>query len=90
MNNLFWPIIGGSAACLTMFAFVPQIIKAIKIKSVKDLSLITLFQLFLGVLLWIVYGIYLKNAIVILANAVTLSSLTILLILFFYYKGIDK
>ncbi|OGX18410.1 MAG: hypothetical protein A3K83_05110 [Omnitrophica WOR_2 bacterium RBG_13_44_8b] len=78
-----WTLIGLTAATLTMFSFIPQIIKTIKTKSVKDVSPITLFQLSLGVILWIIYGIYLKNAVIIMANAVTLSTLVILLYLYF-------
>ena len=82
---MFWTIIGSSAAILTMFSFIPQIIKALKTKSVKDVSLITLFQLSLGVSLWIAYGIHLNDKIIITANAITLSTLIILLYLYFKY-----
>jgi MtN3 and saliva related transmembrane protein len=85
-----WMILGFSAACLTMFAFIPQIIKAFKSKSVKDVSPVTLFQLSLGVLLWIAYGIHLKDAIIITANTVTLLSLIILLFLYFTYGRMRK
>lgn len=80
-----WILIGLSAASLTMFAFIPQIIKALKTKSVKDVSLVTLLQLSLGVSLWIIYGIHLRDAIIITANSITLFSLIILLILYFCY-----
>ena len=81
---MFWTIIGSTAATLTMFSFIPQIFKVIKTKSAQDVSVITLLQLSLGVSLWIVYGIYLENAIVITANSVTLS--TLLILLFFYFR----
>jgi MtN3 and saliva related transmembrane protein len=82
---MLWSIIGSSAAALTMFGFIPQIIKVLKTKSLKDVSLTTLTQLSLGVSLWIAYGIYLKDAIIITANTVTLFSLIILLFLYFRY-----
>jgi MtN3 and saliva related transmembrane protein len=82
---MLWSIIGSSAAILTMFSFIPQIIKVIKTKSAKDVSPVTLFQLSLGVSLWIVYGIYLRNIIIITANSVTLTTLIILLFLYFNY-----
>ncbi len=81
-----WPIVGFSAACLTMLAFVPQIIKIFKTKSAKDVSLVTLLQLFLGVTLWIAYGIHLKDAVIVLANCVTLFSLVLLLFLYCSYS----
>jgi len=79
-------IIGLTAATLTMFAFIPQIIKMVKTKSAKDVSLITLIQLSLGVSLWIVYGIFIKDFVVILANCITLASLITLLFLYFNYS----
>jgi MtN3 and saliva related transmembrane protein len=82
----FWTIIGFTAAVLTMLSFVPQIIKTFKIKSAKDLSLVTLLQLSLGVSLWIVYGLHLKNPVIILANSFTLLSLIILLYFYFSYS----
>lgn len=78
-----WLAIGSLAAVLTMFAFIPQILKVLKTKSVKDVSFVTLLQLSLGVSLWIVYGIHLKDPIIVTANSVTLSSLIILLCLYF-------
>jgi MtN3 and saliva related transmembrane protein len=80
-----WSLIGFSAAFFTMFAFLPQIIKVFKTKSVKDVSLVTLVQLGLGVSLWIIYGIHLKNIIIIMANSITLLSLIILLFLYIFY-----
>ncbi len=69
---MIWTIIGSTAAILTMFSFIPQIIKVFKNKSAKDVSLITLLQLSSGVSLWIIYGIHLKDAVIIVANTVTL------------------
>ena len=81
---MFWKLIGVIAAGLTSFAFIPQVLKMYTTKSAKDISLITLLQLSLGVSLWIIYGIYLKDYIIIVANAVTL--LTLLSALFLYHK----
>ncbi|MCM8781708.1 MAG: SemiSWEET family transporter [Candidatus Omnitrophica bacterium] len=73
-----------------MFSFVPQIIKVINTKSAKDVSLTTMVQLSLGVSLWIIYGFHLNNFIIITANSVTLTSLMILLCLYFNYGKIRK
>jgi len=82
---MLWSIIGSLAAFLTMFSFIPQIIKVVKNRSAKDVSPITLLQLAIGVSLWIIYGIYLGDAIIITANGVTLFTLIILLFLYFNY-----
>ena len=82
---MLWRAIGTMAAVLTMFSFLPQIFKVIKTRSGRDLSLVTLLQLSLGVFLWIIYGLYRKDGIIITANAVTLLSLIVLLFLYFNY-----
>ncbi|MCM8786449.1 MAG: SemiSWEET transporter [Candidatus Omnitrophica bacterium] len=82
---MFWELIGIAAASLTMFSFFPQIFKVLRTKSVKDVSPIMLLQLSGGVSLWIVYGLHLKNLIIILANSITLFSLIVLLILYMLY-----
>jgi MtN3 and saliva related transmembrane protein len=82
---MFWTFIGIIAAILTTFSFVPQIVRSLRTRSVKDVSPITLFQLSAGVLLWMVYGIARKDPIIICANAVTLVSLSILIFLYFKY-----
>jgi len=81
-----YKIIGLTAAILTMFAFLPQIGKALRTRSVKDVSIVTLIQLSLGVSLWIIYGIYRKDVIIILANSVTFLSMVILLYLYLLFS----
>jgi len=84
INNM-WMIIGYSAAVLTMFAFIPQIAKVVKTKCVEDLSVFTLCQLALGVALWIAYGVHKRDAVIILANSVTLTTMAVLLFMYFLY-----
>ena len=79
-----WNIIGLTAAILTMFSFVPQIVKVIKTRSAKDVSLITLVQTTVGVFLWFIYGMAKNDLIIILANAV--SFITLIILLTIYYK----
>ena len=63
--------IGFIAAFLTTIAFVPQVYKVYKLNKTEDLSLITFTLFTTGVFLWLVYGFYLKNYPMILANAIT-------------------
>jgi len=81
-----WTIIGLTAATLTMLSFIPQIVRSLRTKSVKDVSPITLFQLSLGVFLWIIYGVYRRDPIIIGANTITLITLGILIFLYFKYS----
>ena len=74
-----------SAACLTMFGFVPQILKILKTKSARDVSIVTVLQFTGGVILWMAYGVHKDDYIIIFANAVSLLTLIILVFLYFHY-----
>jgi MtN3 and saliva related transmembrane protein len=82
---MIWTIIGSTAATLTMLSFVPQIARSLRTKSVKDLSLVMLFQLSLGVSLWVAYGFHRNDPIIIGANSVTLITLLTLISMYFKY-----
>ena len=64
-------VIGLCAGALTTIAFLPQVLKAWKTKSTKDLSLTTFVIFWLGVSLWLVYGILIDDLPIILANSIT-------------------
>ena len=64
-------IIGLIAAVCTTFAFIPQVIKVWKTKQTMDLSLRMYLIMFIGILLWLVYGIRIDSLSIILANVVT-------------------
>ena len=70
MNISF--VIGSLAATLTTVAFLPQVIKAHQSKHTKDLSLIMYVLTSAGLLLWLIYGLFLMSLPIILANSVTL------------------
>lgn len=63
--------IGMLAAMLTTAAYIPQAYKTIKTRSTRDLSLVTFSMLFAGTILWLVYGLYIHDTPLILANGVT-------------------
>jgi MtN3 and saliva related transmembrane protein len=65
-------ILGITAGTLTTVAFIPQLAKAFKSKSTGDLSWGMVLMFTIGVLLWLIYGIWIDSLPVILANAVTL------------------
>ena len=65
-------IIGLLAGTLTTISFWPQVIKTWKTKSTKDISLGMFLTFCTGVLLWIIYGILVKDIPVVIANVATL------------------
>lgn len=73
-------IIGIVAGILTTSAFLPQVIKTVRTKSTKDISLGMFSVTSTGLALWLTYGILIGAAPVIIANAVSLPlCLTILI-----------
>ncbi|WP_417460898.1 SemiSWEET family sugar transporter [Kordiimonas sp.] len=68
----FITLLGLLAGSLTTIAFVPQVVRAWKTKSTKDVSLSMFAILCAGIFMWIVYGIAIGDVPVIIANVVTL------------------
>ena len=73
-------IIGLIAAAFTTVALFPQLIKVWKTKSTKDIST-GMFSLYCGgVFLWFVYGVYLNDLPIMIANSLAfIQALAILM-----------
>ena len=78
--SLTFEIIGMSAAILTTIAFIPQVLKVIKLKKTGGLSLSTYIIFTIGVALWLVYGFYKNSISMILGNGITLILSMIILV----------
>lgn len=81
-----WEFVGSGAALLTMFGFVPQILKIYRTKSVADVSLFMLIQFLVGIFLWLLYGIHIQDKILIVSNAVSFSTLIVAIGLYLKYR----
>ena len=77
-------ILGLTAGMLTTVSFLPQVIKTWKMRETKDISLLMYIVLCTGIILWIVYGILIKDLPLIVANSFSLILASI--ILFFKIK----
>ncbi len=62
-------LIGGT---LTTSSFVPQVMKALKTRSTKDVSLWMFIMLSAGILIWIIYGFMIGSLPVIISNIISL------------------
>lgn len=66
-------LVGILAGLGTTISFVPQLIRVWRLRSARDISL-TMFLIYsLGVFLWMLYGIFLRAAPMILFNGITLA-----------------
>lgn len=70
MNAL--TVIGLLAALCTTAAFVPQVIQAWQTRETRGISLGMYLTFTVGLSLWLLYGILLRDLPIIVANAVTL------------------
>lgn len=85
MNDWIF-FLGILAGCCTTGASIPQVIKIIKTKRTKDISLLMYCVVNLGVILWITYGLLIKNTPLILANFVSFVLVFTILMFKLKYK----
>jgi len=78
--------IGYVAGSMTSLGFVPQIIKGFETKHMKDVALWQPLLLTIGMALWLIYGIMLKEMPMILANSFSLACNLIVIIQKLAYK----
>jgi MtN3 and saliva related transmembrane protein len=74
-------LIGYAAATMTTVSFLPQLIRVVRLRSARDISL-TMFLVFsAGTFAWFLYGVLSHSTPVWVANAVTfLLSMSILIL----------
>ncbi len=74
-------LIGLIAALCTTASFLPQVIKTLRSKKTKDISLLMYAILTTGIFFWLVYGVLLKDFPLILANVISFSFAVCVLVL---------
>lgn len=79
-------LLGLAAGTISSITFLPQVIRIWKTKSAKDISVQMLLLLILGVTMWLVYGILVKDAAIIYTNSMVLTMSLIMMYFKFKYK----
>jgi len=79
-------LIGLAAAVLTTSSFVPQIVKIIRTKGTKDISLLMYVVITIGFFLWLLYGVLREDPAIIFANVIALILGLFVLVLKIKYK----
>jgi MtN3 and saliva related transmembrane protein len=73
-------LIGYAAATMTTISFLPQLIRVVRLRSARDISLIMFLVFSCGTFTWMVYGFLSHSPPVWIANVVTfLLSMSILI-----------
>ncbi len=76
-----WVIVGIFGVIFTSLQLLPQVIKSLRTKSVRDLSLGLSVIVGLSALTWLIYAIHIKDMPLLTANAINLVGASILFIL---------
>ena len=80
-------ILGLVAGTLTSLAAIPQVVKTLRTRHTRDISVWQPLLLSIGVALWIVYGMLIHNLPLILTNIIPLVCNALLAGLKLYYRG---
>jgi MtN3 and saliva related transmembrane protein len=78
--------LGFVAAFCTTAAFVPQLVRVLRLRSARDVSLPTFVMFSIGVFLWLLYGLYIHSKPVIASNGITLVLSVSILVLKLRYR----
>ena len=82
--------IGLVAGFLTSVAVIPQVVRTYRTRHARDISIWQPVLLDIGMALWLIYGIMLKDLPLILANAFSIFCNTLLIGMKIYFKEDDK
>ena len=80
-------ILGYTASAVTVFTFLPQVIKTWKEKSAKNVSLLMFIIAIANEILWIAYGVMRDDMVIILTNIVMMCMASFMIFLKLRYKN---
>ena len=77
--HILGELLGYIAGICTAVVFLPQSIETVKTKNVRGLSLSTYIIYTIGMISWILYGVYLRSIQMMLFNSISLVFALIIL-----------
>jgi MtN3 and saliva related transmembrane protein len=77
------------AGILMSVGYIPQAVKIVRRKSVKDISLISFLVVFFGVIVWLAYGISISDLPLIITNAIGAITIGIIVLLYVKYRDFE-
>jgi MtN3 and saliva related transmembrane protein len=80
-------MIGFAAAIISTAGFLPQVIKGFMTKKVDDVAIWQPILLNIGMALWLIYGIMLKENPIIIANCVAITLNAVIIAQKFIYSS---
>ncbi len=86
METVIIEIIGYLALFCTTISFIPQVIELYRKKSAKDISTSMYIIYALGMILWLIYTIWIKAVPLIIGNVISLILAIIILTMKYLWK----
>ena len=83
-------IVGLSAGICTSVSLLPQLLKLLRHKKAEDISLFYLIILFIGLGLWIWYGILREDIPIVVTNGFSLVINGIIIVVGLHYKRVHR
>lgn len=85
--HIIGELLGYIAGICTAIVFLPQSIETVRTKNVEGLSLLTYIIYNIGMLSWILYGVYLHSVQMIVFNSISFIFSSIILYMILRQKG---
>ncbi len=80
-------ILGYTASAVTVFTFLPQVVKTWKEKSAKNVSLLMFVIAITNEILWVAYGVMRDDMVIILTNIVMMCMASFMIYLKLRYRN---
>jgi MtN3 and saliva related transmembrane protein len=81
-------ILGYSACAVTALTFLPQVLKTWKEKSAKNVSLMMFIIAFINEVMWIAYGVFRDDMVIIVTNVIMITMCSVMISLKLKYKNV--
>ncbi len=85
-TSLIFEMLGTTGSLILCASAIPQIVKTYRTKSSGDLSFMYLGALMLGLMMLMVYSIYVEDFVFIFGNTLALLSTGVMIIFWFKYR----
>jgi MtN3 and saliva related transmembrane protein len=74
----FWTILAGVGVVITSVQLLPQVVKSLRSRRVRDLSLGSCVTMTLAAGIWLAYGAHIRDAAIVSANVLNVTCALIL------------
>ena len=85
-TSLIFEILGTSGSLILCASAIPQIVKTHRTKSSGDLSIMYLVTLMFGLILLMLYSLYVRDFVFIFGNTLALSSTGVMIYFWFKFR----